>query len=62
MLGPRSSTALLETQALYVAAASDETFLALDERHADHIHAGNMRLMLSAATTVNATSGAVLNR
>ena len=33
-----------------------------DERHVDHIHAGKRRLMASAAKTVNATSGAVLNK
>ena len=41
---------------------SDGTFLAVDGRHVDHIHAGKRRLMASAAKTVKATSGAVLNR
>ena len=42
--------------------AFDAAFPAPDGGHADHIHAGKRRLTLSAAKTVNATSGAVLNR
>jgi hypothetical protein len=44
------------------ALAFDVALLAFDGGRVCHIHAGKRRLMLSAAKTVNATSGAVLNR